>query len=110
MVMNYPRRPTLLELYRYDRARALEWVLLYAERGFKPNGHTYGSHNGTAWMWTSARGMRSSCRYGSYKNVPRSYLQGRLYDIEYTDGMVSIHFTDAVHDERRFLTVRFPYV
>ena len=52
-----------------------------------------------AFLYTSQEGL-DGVRYGSFRCVRKTDLEGRQYRLEFWDGRVSLFFTDVYHHPR----------
>lgn len=87
------------EIYRRSPEEALEEAFRREEERLP------WSHKNTVFVWQSLQGLDGKTRYGSYRHVSRHQLVGREYKIEFWDGMVSIFWTDVLHDPRRYKSI-----
>jgi hypothetical protein len=90
-------RSGLLDLYKRDKQAALDYVLDQGEQSLYGCAHVHQSYR-----------MIGGGTAGSYHSLRRATLEGRTYDIEFTDDSVSIHFTDMLYDPRTFKHVHLP--
>lgn len=83
------RRLTTGHLFYIDPKLALDRVFEEGEARRFAN---------VAFMWVSHLGTDLKTRYGRYRDVQKSELEGRTYQIEYLDYAISIFFTDVLFD------------
>lgn len=63
------------------------------------------------FCFISLHGLRNpDSMYGSYRSIRVSDLLNRRFRVTHYDHEVGIEWMDAVHDERTYTTVRYPYV
>lgn len=83
------RSLTQYERYKHDKEAALDYAFTSQRKWCDPVDR--------AFMWTSTMGTDGT-RYGSFKHISRTQLEGRTYDIEFWDGAVSLFFTDVLFE------------
>ena len=97
--MNTTRYKRFL-LFHHDKLAALNDAILEGERslGEFPS------------LYISCRMLGKESRAGSYQVFRRADLENRLFEIEFIDDNVAIHFVDEVYDMRTFRKHRFPFI